>query len=127
MPAQNIGCHAIVDGPSKFDMLLSMYDSPREIRFVLRSMDEGGNQLIAKSKVQSSTLRSDGRWIIIGTVAVRTVGLGERDVPMYADYDPQSLKGTMTINQTGKGAIVLYFPPKKQPMIRLDLGMHREE
>ncbi len=125
MAAQPISEEKIVNGPAKIDILLSQYDYPRAIEFELAPNEEKMGSRTARCRIRSATFCSDGSYILVGTVMVGRLISGEHRVPMFATYYPHLREGMMTINQTGRGTAVIYFPTNGSPRIRFDIGARK--
>ena len=111
---------SILNGPSKFDMLLSQYDHPRPVRF---QIDYNGTPKMVNVQIKSATLQrqelsrvrrlmgtpepTNEDWIIAGLIEVGGAGGGTNYLPMMASYSPLSRKGVLTWKHPDKGIIVI--------------------
>ncbi len=123
----------IVNGPSKFDLLVSQYDYPREVLFeVVRDQRDQHFTDVEVGKVlctiHSATLSREGRLLLAGFMKMETrpiAGGPAGTFPVIATYDPKTREGRFTVNFTGRGIAVVYVPPDRHSTIRFDIGERR--
>ncbi len=126
---------SILNGPSKFDMLLSQYDHPRPVRF---QIDYNGTPQLVNVQIKSATLQrqelsrvkrlmgepepTNEDWIIAGLIEVGGPGGGTHHLPMMASYSPSNRKGVLTWKHPDKGIIVINIHCNGRAVSRIDMG-----